>query len=603
MVKSDKPPKDKGPGFSSSGGDIDQFDPLYLHSSDTNGVPLIIFKLKDTKNYKVLKAVITIAIHTKNKHRFINGKITRPTEGGFLQEQWDKCNYVVLNWILRCVSQDVFMGHVFSKNAKTIWDELEETYNKQDASYDSLVNLFDCTCDNSEKLKEHNQLLKLMQFLMGLDDVYAPIRSIILTTNRGVTTNPIPDVKGTFTTFFKDESHMGSHNHSVTKTRNSAFVARPNNNKNNNWTNNNKQAIKLNILNLVCTHCNMNGHTADRCFELVEYPPNFKKNTRFNKNSSSNSANAGNKDHSPKNSFTDDQYKRLMALISVKSGSSSILANIAVGHPNGTKAVVTHVGSLRLTEKIVIHDVLVVLGYLVSLLSVHKLSKDNMLRVIFDEGVCVIQDFVLKTQVGTGYSNEKKGYKLFSLETKSVFFSRDVNFYETVFLLKNSSECKEYELIFQNKNSLNFFNNNKDESMSNEPNNDGRDMNNKRSKDTNNTPLGGTKNTKCTKKDEGLLNDSTLEEVASGVDESVILNEKVNESEGDDNQYQEFKNVFQGDIPDSQEVSLRRSTRKTSIPKKFSDFELGSKVKYSIDKQVNYSNLSSENYNFAIRLN
>nr|GEW37176.1 ribonuclease H-like domain-containing protein [Tanacetum cinerariifolium] len=269
----------------------------------------------------------------------------------------------------------------------------------------------------------------------------------------------------------------------------------------------------------------MNGHIADRCFKLVEYPPNFKKNTRFNKNSASNSANAGNKDHSPKNSFTYDQYKRLMALISDKSGSSSILANIVVGHSNGTKAVVTHVGSLRLTEKIVIHDVLIVPRYLVSLLSMHKLSKDNMLRVIFDEGVCVSQDFVLKTQAGT------------------------------------------------------------DESMSNEPNNDGRDMNNERSKDTNNTPLGGTKNTKCTRKDEGLLNDSTLEEAASGVDESVILDKKVYESEGDDSQCQEFKNVFQGDIPDSQEASLRRSIRKTSIPKKFSDFELGSKVKYRIDKQ------------------
>ncbi|GJV29259.1 hypothetical protein Tco_1385707 [Tanacetum coccineum] len=325
--------------------------------------------------------------------------------------------------------------------------------------YDSLVNLPNCICKNSKKLKKHNQLLKLMQFRMGLDEVYAPIRSIILTND------PIPDVKGAFATLSRDESHRGSQTHSVVKTRNYAFVARPNN-RNNNCTSNNYQPRKANRPNLVCTHCNMNGHTADRCFKRVDYPPKFKRNTGFNKSSASNSDVAGSKDQSSSNSFTDEQYKRLMDLISDKTGSSSMPANIAgikcvvsfcsskfynhnsniksyklyigwiidsgasqhmtytilnmfnvvevsklnmtVGHPNGTKAVVTHVGSLRLTDKIVIHDVLVVPGYEVSFLSVHKLSEDNKYRVIFDESVCVIQYSIQRTQVGTG--NESNGF-------------------------------------------------------------------------------------------------------------------------------------------------------------------------------------------------
>ncbi|GJV76821.1 putative RNA-directed DNA polymerase, partial [Tanacetum coccineum] len=388
MVEGEKPPKDKGQASSSEEDKIDQYDPLFLHSNDTSGVPLINFKLEGTENYKVWKAALTIAIHTKNKLGFINGKLVRPSEEGFMQEQWDRCNSVVLNWILGCVSQDVFMGQVFSKNAKVVWDELEETYSKLDGSvifnmhykipslsqsgsslseyyhkfnalwrqYDSLVNLPDCVCENSNKLKEHNQLIKLMQFLMGLDEVYAPIRSIILTSD------PLPDVRGAFATLSRDESHRGSQSSSTSKTGNSAFVARPNTRNTSNWNNNNNNQLE------------------------------------------------GSKDHSTSNSFTDDQFKKLMALISDKLGSSSMPANIAevsdlnmtVGHPNGTKAVVTHMGSLRLTDQIVIHDVLVVPGYEVSLLSVHKLSKDNKFRVIFDDNTCVIQDSVQRTQVGTG---------------------------------------------------------------------------------------------------------------------------------------------------------------------------------------------------------
>ncbi|GJR48518.1 hypothetical protein Tco_1316621 [Tanacetum coccineum] len=122
-----------------------------------------------------------------------------------------------------------------------------------------------------------------------------------------------------------------------------------------------------------------------------------------------------NKDQLTSNSFTDDQFKKLMALISDKSGSSSMPANIAVsklnmtvGHPNGIKAVVFHVGSLRLTDQIVIHDVLVVPGYEVILLFVHKLSKDNKYRVMFDEDTCVIQDFVQRTKVRTSSENNGK---------------------------------------------------------------------------------------------------------------------------------------------------------------------------------------------------
>ncbi|GKA48941.1 putative reverse transcriptase domain-containing protein [Tanacetum coccineum] len=100
-------------------------------------------------------------------------------------------------------------------NAKLMWDELAETNDKIDGlvifithckinpvsqngsklsdyyhklnslwrGYDAMVQLPVCICEGVSSYKDHAQLLKLMQFVMGLDDVYAPIRSTLLTTD------------------------------------------------------------------------------------------------------------------------------------------------------------------------------------------------------------------------------------------------------------------------------------------------------------------------------------------------------------------------------------------------------------------------------------
>lgn len=41
-------------------------DLLYLHANDTNGTPLVTFKLVGTENYKIWSAAINLALHTKN---------------------------------------------------------------------------------------------------------------------------------------------------------------------------------------------------------------------------------------------------------------------------------------------------------------------------------------------------------------------------------------------------------------------------------------------------------------------------------------------------------------------------------------------------------
>lgn len=44
---------------------LDQFDHMFLHSSDTSGIPLVSFKLEGPVNYKVWSAAIKLYIHKK----------------------------------------------------------------------------------------------------------------------------------------------------------------------------------------------------------------------------------------------------------------------------------------------------------------------------------------------------------------------------------------------------------------------------------------------------------------------------------------------------------------------------------------------------------
>nr|GEZ27258.1 ribonuclease H-like domain-containing protein [Tanacetum cinerariifolium] len=58
-----------------------------------------------------------------------------------------------------------------------------------------------CTCHAAEDFKKHNQLMKLMQFLMGLDDCYMQIWSNILSRDE------LPDVRSVYAIIFSEETH------------------------------------------------------------------------------------------------------------------------------------------------------------------------------------------------------------------------------------------------------------------------------------------------------------------------------------------------------------------------------------------------------------
>ncbi|XP_071704459.1 uncharacterized protein [Rutidosis leptorrhynchoides] len=163
---------------------------------------------------------------------------------------------------------------------------------------------------------------------MGLDDVYVPIMSQILTSD------PVSNVKTTFSIISRDESHRLHSNNSV-KNQSSSFVSKTSNTSNNNSGYNNKK--KCRNPPLKCTNCNLLGHTVDRCFELIGYPPGYIKkpfnqgSPRFNSN---NCATDKNGSSGSSVQLTSDQIMKFLSLVNEKPFSNHLDVNMSGNFTN-----------------------------------------------------------------------------------------------------------------------------------------------------------------------------------------------------------------------------------------------------------------------------
>nr|GEV00907.1 hypothetical protein [Tanacetum cinerariifolium] len=144
------------------------------------------------------------------------------------------------------------MSYLPVQTASEMWNDLKETYDKVDGSvvfnlhkninslnqngftladyynnlnslwkqFDTMVSLPTCTCDAAKHFDKHNQLIKLTQFLMGLDASYLAIRSNLFTRE------PLPNVKTAFSVISGEESHRNVTSVGTTKPAATAFVAK-----------------------------------------------------------------------------------------------------------------------------------------------------------------------------------------------------------------------------------------------------------------------------------------------------------------------------------------------------------------------------------------
>ncbi|GJW29573.1 hypothetical protein Tco_0046448 [Tanacetum coccineum] len=162
---------------------------------------------------------MTFPLRNLNNLGFIDDSCKKDNNNPALVNQWDMCNSVVVTWILYFLSPDLFGGAIYAKTAYEMWKDLKDTYDRIDGSvvFNLHKNINSLTRHGCQTLEKHNQHIKLMQFLMGLDESYLAIRNDILTKE------PLPLVKAAFAVVSDEESHTNATS-KPTKPTATAFV-------------------------------------------------------------------------------------------------------------------------------------------------------------------------------------------------------------------------------------------------------------------------------------------------------------------------------------------------------------------------------------------
>ncbi|KAK3007603.1 hypothetical protein RJ639_013997 [Escallonia herrerae] len=213
---------------------LDPTSEYYLSSQANSGNSLTKDTLKGD-NYVAWEQSAILTLKSHNKLAFIDGRITKPDPESEDFLAWDIVNSMLCSWI--CNSLDPPIRATVSRlnEAKLIWDSLKTRYSIpnrpriyklwSDASmttqggafvityYTKLLGMWDelltlsplesCGCPKGTEKMNWYQDLQTYQFLMGLDDKYATLRTQIINMD------PFPNIDRVYAMVMQEESHQG----------------------------------------------------------------------------------------------------------------------------------------------------------------------------------------------------------------------------------------------------------------------------------------------------------------------------------------------------------------------------------------------------------
>ncbi|KAF8409410.1 hypothetical protein HHK36_005486 [Tetracentron sinense] len=367
-------------------GNENHFNPYFLSNGDSPGIALVSQHLVGSENYNTWEISMTVALDAKMKYGFVNGEIQMPAIVDSSYSSWKRVNSMVISWILNSVSKEIASSIIYMKSACEIWNDLKERFSEKNNP--RIFQLKKAICGlNQDQMSVNSYFTKLkilweeysnysivphcsngsacaalkmmldfqqkeytMQFLMGLNDSYANLRSQILLND------PLPQINKVFASIIQEERQRNLSPLVNQVIEPVAYVSKLENGRNVGNPPTFKNGFKRD--KPTCTFCHLQGHVVDKCYKLHGYPPGYKSKGKNGSqgygNSGNNSANqfqaasvqsnmsqgyqmqptfsqgaqySSSQNASDEAPVTQGQFQQLMALINNQFGSSNLVQN------------------------------------------------------------------------------------------------------------------------------------------------------------------------------------------------------------------------------------------------------------------------------------
>ena len=133
--------------------------------------------------------------------------------------------------------------------------------------------------------------------------------------------------------------------------------------------------------------------------------------------------------------------------------------------PNGEIAFVTHIGTVRILESLILYNILCVPSFTFNLISISQLAKSILCCLIFFGNLCFIQDLALWSTIGIG--KEINGLYLLKMgdlastsSCFSSFISVSINKTQPYIWHARLRHLSNAKLALMNKNNVSLINSN-----------------------------------------------------------------------------------------------------------------------------------------------
>ncbi|XP_060961970.1 uncharacterized protein LOC133032138 [Cannabis sativa] len=466
----------------------DPASPYFLHHGDNLGNSLVSQPLTGQDNYVSWCRAMQLAISVKNKIGFLDGSIPKPyTSDQNLYNAWYRNNNIVISWILNSVSKEISSSILYDECASAIWNDLKVRFHQKNGPHiynlrKDLMNLKQenqtismhftklktiweeltnyrpsctcngCTCGGVKKLQDHYHMEYIMSFLMGLSDSFSQVRGSILLMD------PLPEVNRVFHLVTQEEHQRGTNSAANPNNSSHAMAFAFQNDKKGNQKDD-TQASRSHPPKRnrpFCTHCNILGHTIEKCYKIHSYPPGFNKQNK-SKEAGANQVQTGTEEdttasenHAMLPQLTNVQYQQLLNLLASQQtgnnvnepGSSSGNSSIILSHnyilplhnswiidtgatrhicsniklfqcickisptklilPNNNFLMVNQSGTVNLGNNMTLDNVLYAPTFKYNIIYVRFLTKNTPISIKFTSDKFIMQDNTSNKMIGRG---------------------------------------------------------------------------------------------------------------------------------------------------------------------------------------------------------